>query len=121
MKEQEKVAKIIGIMMMSRTYSHMAHLKTDSYSKHVALDEFYSGIVDFMDSFAEVAQGLFGKLDIPFTDLKGNIDMPVEGLNSHLTMLTTLAKGCENRALNAIFDEITQLYLTTIYKVKELD
>jgi hypothetical protein len=121
MKEQEKVAKIIGILMMSRTYSHMAHLKTGSYAKHVALDEFYSCIVGLTDSFAEVSQGMWGRLDIPFIPLKGDVSTPAEGLDSHLIMITSLAKGCENRALNAIFDELVQLYLTTLYKLKELD
>lgn len=121
MNEQEKVAKIIGILMMSRTYAHLAHLKTGSYAQHVALDGFYSCIVDLMDSFAETAQGMWGKLDIPVIPLKGDIDMPAKGLDTHLTMITTLAKGCKSRSLNATFDDVEQLFLTTLYKLKELD
>jgi hypothetical protein len=121
MKEEEKVAKIIGILMMSRTYAHLAHLKTGSYAQHVALDEFYSCIVDLTDRFAETAQGIWGKLDIPFVPLKADIDIPVKGLDMHLTMITTLAKDCSNRSLNATFDDIEQLFITTLYKLKELD
>ena len=121
MNGNEKVAKMVGIMMMSRTYSHMAHLKTDSYAKHVALDGFYTALVDQMDCLAEVAQGLWGKLDIPYVELKGEITSPAKTLQSHLTMLENLAKSCEGRALNAVFDDIVILYLTTIYKLKELD
>lgn len=117
----EKIAKMIGIMMMSRTYSHMAHLKTDSYAKHVALDEFYTGLVDQVDCFAEIAQGLKGKLDIPYVDLKGEVSDPIKTLQSHLTMLENLGKGCEGRALNAVLDNIVILYVSTIYKLKELD
>lgn len=121
MNEQEKVAKMIGILMMSRTYAHLAHLKTGSYAQHVALDGFYSCIVDLTDCFAETAQGMWGKLDIPYIPLKGDIGMPAKGLDTHLTMITTLSKDCKSRSLNAIFDDIEQLFITTLYKLKELD
>ena len=35
------LGKIIGIMFMSRTYAHMAHLATPSYAAHVALNGFF--------------------------------------------------------------------------------
>jgi hypothetical protein len=125
---ENKIAKMIGIMMMSRTYAHMAHLKTNSYSKHMALNDFYDDesdadfdITEMLDDFAETAQGMFGKIDVPFVELKGDIEMPTEGLETHLQMLMNLSKGCEDRALNAIFDEVIKLYRTTIYKLRELD
>jgi len=121
MNGKEKVAKLVGILLMSRTYAHMAHLKTDSYAKHIALNEFYSGLVDFADSIAEVGQGMWGKLDIPFIPLKGDVDSPIKAIESHLTMIENIAKNCDGRALNAIFDEIEGLFYSTLYKLKELD
>ena len=117
----EKIAKMIGIMMMSRTYSHMAHLKKDSYAKHMALGGFYDALVDQVDCFAEVAQGLKGKFDIPYVDLKGDVSDPTKSLQSHLVMLENLGKSCEHRALNNVFDDIVTLYISTLYKLKELD
>ena len=121
MNDKEKVAKMVGILMMSRTYSHMAHLNTPSYAKHIALNDFYDALVGHTDIIAEASQGLWGKLDIPYVELKGDVSSPVKSLKSHLMMLENLAKGCEHRALNAIFDDIIILYLSTIYKLQELD
>lgn len=121
MNETTLITKVIGILMMSRTYAHLAHLKTPSYSQHVALDDFYTDVVDITDRFAEVAQGKYGKLDIPFEDMKGDVDNPIEGLTSHQTMINNLAKKCENKALLAIIDEINMLYYSTLYKLKELE
>lgn len=117
----ETIAKIIGILFMSRTYSHMAHLKTSSYSKHKALNEFYDEIVDLTDELAEAAQGRYGKLDIPYIDLKGDVNDPVKGLESHLTMIQNLTKKCEDRTLGGIADTINAQYFKTLYLLKELN
>lgn len=108
-------------MFMSRTYSHMAHLKTKSFAKHKALNEFYDGIVDMADTLAEAAQGKFGRLDIPYVDMKGDVNDPIKGLETHLTMLENLGKKCEEPYLQNIFQEIQAMYYKTLYLLKELD
>lgn len=118
--EKEVIAKVIGLLFMSRTYSHMAHLRTGSYAKHKALNEFYDEVVDLVDELAETAQGKFGILDIPYMDLKGDVDEPIDGMETHMAMLENLGKKCENRVLQNIFDEIVALYMSTLYKLREL-
>ncbi len=118
--EKEAIAKMIGIMFMSRTYAHMAHLKTSSYAAHVALGGFYDSIVGLSDGLAEAVQGKYGKLDIPFMELKGSIDSPVDGIESHLTMIDNLCKKCEEDWIDNIVQEIQAMYRSTIYKLKEL-
>jgi hypothetical protein len=115
-----KAEKIIGVLFMSRTAAHLAHLKTPGYSKHMALNEFYSEIVELADSFAEVAQGKWGKLDFPFDRMVGNIDKPADMLEEHMEMIKSIGEGCGVGALNNIIDEIEALYLGTIYKIREL-
>jgi len=119
-KGADKVAEVVGILFMSRTFSHMAHLHTSSYSKHMALNDFYEEILDHADSLAESAQGKFGKLDIPYIDMTGSVAQPGESLEKHLDMIMKAAEGCDGRALNSIVDQIAQLYLEAIYKLKEL-
>lgn len=118
---EETIAKIIGTLFMSRTYSHMAHLKTSSFAKHKALNEFYDSIVDLADELAEAAQGQYGKLDIPFVDMKGDVENPVEGISTHLVVINNLYKKCDEEYLCNILQEIQKLYRQTIYKLKELD
>lgn len=114
------LAKATGIMFMSRTYAHMAHLKTNSFSAHKALDEFYNGIVDLADDFIEASQGQYGILDIPFVNISGNVKDPIGGLQGHLKQLeTTLADVDEDYLMN-IFQEIQSLYRSTLYKLVNL-
>ena len=119
--EKEAIAKIIGLLFMSRNYAHIAHLKTPSFAKHKALNEFYDEVVDLADELAETAQGKFGLLDITVMDMKGDVEDPIEGLSSHATILENLGKKCENRMLQNIFDEIMALYYSTLYKLQYLD
>ena len=114
------IAKFIATLMMSRTYSHLAHLKTGSYAQHKALNDLYDGIVGVLDSFAEAAQGEFGKLDIPYISMIGSVDAPAKGIASHLKTLEKLGEGCSQGYLKGIFDEIVALYRSTLYKLNEL-
>lgn len=114
------IAEIVGITFMSRTYTHMAHLKTASFAKHKALNDFYDDIVDLADSLAESAQGLYGKLDVPFVNMQGSVDKPIEALESQLASIKRLCKVCDEPFIENIVQEIEALYRSTIYKLREL-
>ena len=115
-----EAGKIVGYLFMSRDYIHKAHLKTPSYSTHVALNELYTELLEFTDEFAEVAQGVFGKLDIPEYRIEGNINDPISTLQKHVNTFMSMVDMCEVRALNKIVDEVEALYCRTLYKIIEL-
>jgi hypothetical protein len=119
-KGKTAVAEMVGVLFMSRTYTHMAHLKTPSFSKHMALNELYDGIVGLADSLAEAAQGKFGKLDIPIIPVKGNVEDPIGTIENHIDMLEKLGKGCDEPFLDNIFQEIQALYYSKLYKLRDL-
>lgn len=114
------IAKAIGIMFMSRTAAHMAHLKTKSYAAHKALDEFYNEIIDVSDSLIEAAQGQYGILDVPFVNLSGNINDPIGMLQGHLKQLEMCMSMCDEDYLMNIFQEVQKLYRSTLYKLTNL-
>lgn len=116
-----EIAEAVGTLMMSRTYAHMAHLATSSYAKHIVLNEFYDDVVDLMDDLAETAQGEYGKLDIPFVRIVGNVQDPVGGLTAHLSMIKDLMMDCDKDCFISIFQEIQKLYRSTLYKLKTLN
>ena len=120
MESKDLIGKMIGILFMSRDYAHRAHLMTGSYAKHKALNEFYDDIVGLADSLAETAQGKFGKIDIVVVPLKGDIEDPIAGLESHIIMIDNLAKKCEVDYLGNIVQEIQALYYSTLYKLRDL-
>jgi len=59
--------KFIGTLFQSRDAMHLAHLDTNSFAQHMALGEYYDGILDFTDSFTEKYFGANGRIpiDIP--------------------------------------------------------
>lgn len=116
-----EIAKMIGVLFMSRTYAHMAHLKTASFAKHKALNEFYDGIVGLADALAEGSQGKWGKLDIPFMDMKGDVNDPIAAISAHAVMVENLSKKCDTPWIDNIVQEIQALYFSTLYKLRELD
>lgn len=119
----DRIDKIIGLLFMSRTMAHKAHLKVSgagSYAAHSALGGYYDAIVGFSDALAEAAQGKYGLLDIPVVDDKGDIENPLAMIETHLKMYQNLAKTIDDRYLQNISDEIEACFYSTIYKLKFL-
>ena len=114
------IAKAIGIMFLSRTMSHMAHLKTKSYATHIALNDFYDGIIDLADTLIEAAQGQYGVLDVPFVNASGNVNDPIGMLQGHLKQLETTMSMVDEDYLMNIFQEVQTLYRSTLYKLVNL-
>lgn len=106
----------------ARTDAHALHLLTDSYAKHVALNEFYSALIPLVDSFAETYQGDYDRLDLS--------DVPYKPVKDPVQLLTALSDWiATNRGdmcdgddtyLQNIIDEIVALIYGTVYKLKFL-
>lgn len=119
----KQAAEIVSVLFLSREQAHRAHLLTKSYEQHVALGSFYEAAIDLADSFAELYQGTYGRMDdIPYgTPLTGAIDAVLE---KHLDKLedlrTAFGKKICDRPLENVLDEICGLYATTLYKLRLL-
>lgn len=114
---KENLGRVIGILFMSRTYAHVAHLKTTSYATHKALNDFYDDVVGLSDKLAEVSQGSLGLLEIPAIEQTGDVGMPLEGLKQHLIEMEKLMNKSEIGFINNVFEEIQALYSSTFYKL----
>ena len=116
------IGKVISTLFLSREVAHREHLKSTSYAQHMALGDFYDCIIDKADALAETYQGLGNLIEeIPYLshDGDGNI---VTVLKKHLTLVQRYREKCgvDSKALEAVFDEIEGLYLSTLYKLKFL-
>jgi hypothetical protein len=129
LKEQEEktsgssnMEEMASALMASQTQVHIFHLQTKSYAEHKALQRYYEGVSDLMDSLIEAYQGQFGIIEnydskpiskyeskeqviSYFEDLMSLIDTNREGLPSHL---------------QNIVDTIVELISSTLYKIKFL-
>ncbi len=116
-------ADFIGTLFLARDVAHSVHLNTRSFSKHSALNEFYDGIVDLADKFAEAYQGrhgLIGPITLMSAKKTGNI---IEFLEDSLKDVEDMRyKVCDksDTALQNIIDEIVGQYLSSLYKLKFL-
>jgi DNA-binding ferritin-like protein len=123
-EEHEEFVRMLPIylskLMGATTKGHLAHLTTESYSVHKALDDFYKGIVDLVDSVVEQIQGKYEKLiDISIVtanSLKTTREV-VEYLNSLYELINEMQEGCNSSEIINTLDEIKSLINKTKYKL----
>lgn len=58
----EIMANFVSTLFHSRTQAHTFHLQTNSFASHKALNDYYDGIIDIIDSLVESYQGRYGIL-----------------------------------------------------------
>ena len=116
----ENCALFLATMLHSATNTHFFHWSTDSYAKHIALAEYYDGIVDLTDTFAEAYMGKYGK----FTSFPSVYHQPKDPIR-YMESLQSFVKEARNdlpqdSELQNIIDEIADLINSTTYKLKFL-
>ena len=118
-----KACDFVGILFLARDVTHSVHLNTRSYSKHKALQKFYENIIDLADDFAESYQGrhgLIGPISLMSAKKTSNV---IEFLESQLAEIEGARYDVVDKAdtsLQQIIDNIVQLYLSTLYKLRFL-
>ena len=116
-------ADFMGQLFLARDVAHSVHLNTKSYAKHQALGEFYDEVIELADKFAEAYQGrkgLIGPISLMSARKNGNI---IEFLEDSLEQIEEMRYKVVDKtdsALQNIIDEIVGLYLSTLYKLKNL-
>lgn len=119
------MGSLISVLMASRTQAHIFHLQTSSYSLHKALEKYYEGIVDIIDSFAESYQGKYGVITGYSAHGKfienASIDAVVTYFENLREMVIMSGKEIpqDSFLLNQI-DELVAFINSTIYKLKVL-
>jgi hypothetical protein len=118
-----KAADFVGMLFLARDVAHSVHLNTRSFSKHMALNTFYDGIVDLADKFAEAYQGrhgLIGPISLMSAKNTSNILDFLQGQMDEIDKVRYEVCDKTDTPLQNIIDEISGLYLSTIYKLKFL-
>jgi hypothetical protein len=115
-----KAAELIARAFAARNAAHFAHLMTPSYAAHIALNDFYEGIIPLVDSFAESYIGRYGKFQM-FPNVKesspdglsvvGNL---TKWIDSNRQMISDVSE------IQNDIDTILALCNSTAYKLREL-
>lgn len=108
-------------LLHAATNTHLLHLKSKSYSEHMALGAFYEALPGLADTLAESIQGLTGEL----LEYPADYYAPAETAMQELEDLKDFVK--ENRQnlpqeseIQNLVDEIADLINSTCYKLKFL-
>ena len=114
--------EFVTLLLQARSIAHVEHWATDSFSKHMALGDFYDEIADLMDGFVEQYQGDYEKRMKP--EVKAcKCDDIIDTLESQQAWIgRNRYEVCEKEdtALQNTIDEIVALYQTTLYKLRFL-
>jgi hypothetical protein len=125
MKANIMMNDYIGMLMQSRNQSHIYHLQTTSYAKHIALNEYYDKIVELIDGISESFQGKYGilsniSIDSTIKNLKNDRDIVdyFEKLRRYCELVR--GKLPQDGFLMHQYDDVDMLLNTTLYKLKFL-
>jgi len=118
-----KAADFVGLLFLARDVAHSVHLNTRSFSKHMALNIFYDRIIDATDDFTESYQGrhgLIGPITLMSAKKTGNI---IEFLEDSLKQIEDARYEVVDKtdtSIQQLIDNIVEIYLRTLYKLRFL-
>ena len=118
-----KCNDFMGMLFLARDVTHSVHLNTRSYSKHVALHIFYDRIIGAADDFAEAYQGRHGMIGpISLMSAKKTTNV-IEFLQDQLDEIEKCRYEVVDKSdssLQQLIDNIIEIYLRTLYKLRFL-
>lgn len=123
MKNSAMVGRLIALLFLGREIAHREHLRTKSFSQHMALNTFYDEVIGIADSIAEAYQGRHGIIEsIPMlnNEAVGDIDMVLAKQLDAIEKLRYTAVDRDDTAIQNLIDEAVALYLSTLYKLRNL-
>ena len=116
------IEELIAKVFEARNATHLEHWRTKSYAAHKALGNFYEDVIDLVDTLVECYQGNFGIIGkVPDVEQTHNEDC-IKCLNDQVAWIAKHRSEIaqEVDALENIVDELTGLYLKTLYKLENL-
>ena len=118
-----KCNDFMGMLFLARDVTHSVHLNTRSFTKHEALNIFYDRIIGAADDFAEAYQGRHGMIGpISLMSAKKTTNV-IEFLQDQLDEIEKCRYEVVDKSdssLQQLIDNIIEIYLRTLYKLRFL-
>jgi DNA-binding ferritin-like protein len=118
-----KACDFVGLLFLARDVTHSVHLNTRSFSKHEALNIFYNRIIGAADDFAEAYQGrhgLMGPITLHSAKKTANIIEFLEDSLKEIENCRYEVADKSDSSLQQLIDNIIEIYLRTLYKLRFL-
>ena len=119
------IGQLVGTLFLSREVAHRAHLATTgtgSFSKHMALGEFYPAVGEHGDTITEAYQGRHGLIEIPYLEYDEEEDI-IKCLEKQMDDIEELrynAVDKKDTVIQNLIDDALATYLSTLYKLRHL-
>ena len=114
------IEELFGTLQESMVQTWRNHLKTNKYSEHIALDEYYSEIVDKVDALIENWMGSHEKVEEYINLLDEDEYDSVEYLEDLREIVVEGRELMDSSELESCVDDILGLIDRTLYKLKNL-
>ena len=115
--------QLVSVLLHSVSQTHLMHWKTDSFSQHMALGEFYDEMSDAVDSLVEEYQGKFSKkigtLSVEFLPADNPLYY-LSDLADEIKKFRSAADFPKDSEIQNEVDNIANLVNTTLYKLRFL-
>jgi len=112
--------RVIGELLFLRNIAHLRHLCTTSYAEHIALEEFYTELLELTDLLAEVIQH---RHTFDFSVPNASTSMVSEDgrINIYFESFKSIASSTVfTQAEQNVVDDILTLIDRTKYKLNNL-
>ena len=122
-KTNGNFCKLISLLFHSITQVHTFHFQTKTYSEHKALQKYYEGIVDLVDSLVESYQGKYGIIsgyENYNIDRYKNTESTIKYLSELYSKIENLRSCCKDSFIQNQIDTLCELINSTNYKLKFL-
>lgn len=116
-----KVEEFANLLFELEVNTHIYHLQTKSYAKHMALGGFYDGIADLRDKFIEDYQGQYGIIKNYGTVKVFEGLEPEKYLEARRKEVSQFRLTLTEGFLQQDLDDILSLFSSTLYKLKNLN
>lgn len=108
-------------LLHAATNAHLLHLKSKSYSEHMALGAFYEALPGLVDALAESIQGLKGELIEYPVDYYRPADTAIQELEDLQEYVREERKNIpQDSEIQNATDAIAELINSTLYKLRFL-
>jgi len=118
------IEELIARVFYARNVAHFEHWRAEGvggFSRHMALGDFYDKVIEALDTLVEAYQGAFELVGtIPTTKTKADdiLLILIEDSEWIEKNHEGVCKG--NRAVANLLDGVTGVYLSAIYKLRNL-
>jgi len=118
--DMNEVGNIFGRLLMSAPVVHMLHLQTDSFAKHLALNDLYHDMPDLVDAIIEEFQSKYGIVSSYSTYVTYNANPVVflEDLSKYLSV--SRDSVATYSSIQANLDTLATAINSCLYKIKNL-